>query len=197
MAPTRCRSTTSCSFAMFPNRQRGIGLIAAIFLIVVVASLAVGVASLVRSGAAGYVQDVLAYKAFLAADSGAQLSLNRVFAPEGTPSCSNRVFPFSEPGLEGCEATVSCSAFTVSGVTALRPREPWAMYQPEPKSPSDASRLEPARLSWSGHRTRRSEFAPEDDAIVAAIAAEAGVAGGIRSAGARPVEFQIGRYIDM
>jgi MSHA biogenesis protein MshP len=102
---------------MFPNRQRGIGLIAAIFLIVVVASLAVGVASLVRSGAAGYVQDVLAYKAFLAADSGAQLSLNRVFAPEGTPNCSARVFPFSEPGLEGCQATVSCTAVSVSGVT--------------------------------------------------------------------------------
>jgi MSHA biogenesis protein MshP len=67
---------------MFPERQRGIGLIAAIFLIVVVASLAVGVASLVRSGAAGYVQDVLAYKAFLAADSGAQLSLNRCLRPK-------------------------------------------------------------------------------------------------------------------
>ena len=101
---------------MFPDRQRGIGLIGAIFLIVVVASLAVGVASLVRSGAAGYVQDVLAYKAFLAADSGAQLSLNRVFAPEGAPSCVSRVFSFSEPGLEGCEATVSCSAVSVSGV---------------------------------------------------------------------------------
>ena len=100
---------------MYPDRQRGIGLIAAIFLIVVVAALAVGVASLVRSGAGGYVQDVLAYKAFLAADSVAQLSLNRVFAPEGTPSCANRVFPFSEPGLEGCEATVSCSAISVSG----------------------------------------------------------------------------------
>jgi MSHA biogenesis protein MshP len=101
---------------MFPERQRGIGLIAAIFLIVIVAGLAVGVASLVRSGAAGYVQDVLAYKAFLAADSGAQLSLNRVFAPEGTPNCGNRVFPFTEPGLEGCEAIVSCSAVSVSGV---------------------------------------------------------------------------------
>jgi MSHA biogenesis protein MshP len=101
---------------MSPKRQRGIGLIAAIFLIVVVASLAVGVASLVRTGAAGYVQGILAYKAFLAADSGAQLSLNRVFAPQGAPSCSNRVYPFSMPGLEGCQATVTCSAITVSGV---------------------------------------------------------------------------------
>lgn len=103
---------------MFLERQRGIGLIAAIFLIVVVASLAVGVASLVRSGAAGYVQDLLAYKAFLAADSGAQLSLNRVFAPQGTPSCSSRVYAFDMPGLEGCRATVTCRAISVGG--ALR-----------------------------------------------------------------------------
>jgi MSHA biogenesis protein MshP len=44
------------------------------------------------------------------------LSLNRVFAPQGAPSCSNRVYPFSMPGLEGCQATVTCSAITVSGV---------------------------------------------------------------------------------
>jgi MSHA biogenesis protein MshP len=100
---------------MFPEKQRGIGLIAAIFLIVVVSSLAVGIASLVRSGAAGFVQDVIAYKAFLAADSGAQLSLNRVFAPQGTPNCSNRVYTFDMPGLEGCRATVTCSAITVGG----------------------------------------------------------------------------------
>ena len=100
---------------MFHSRQKGIGLIAAIFLLVVVASLAVGVASLVRSGASAYVQDVLGYKAFLAADSGAQLSLNRVFAPQGTSSCGNRVYTFDMPGLEGCRADVTCSAITVSG----------------------------------------------------------------------------------
>jgi len=111
----RCASIIWCSCAMFRDRQRGIGLIAAIFLIVVVASLAVGVASLVRSGAAGYLQDVLAYRAFLAADSGAQLSLNRVFAPQGTPNCGNHVYSFDEPGLEGCQATVTCSAITVGG----------------------------------------------------------------------------------
>ncbi len=115
MVPTRCTFITWCNFAMFPNRERGIGLIAAIFLIVVVASLAVGVASLVRTGAAAYVQEILAYKAFLAAESGAQLSLNRVFAPQGTPSCGNRVYPFAITGLEGCQATVTCNAIAVNG----------------------------------------------------------------------------------
>jgi MSHA biogenesis protein MshP len=100
---------------MFHSRQRGIGLIAAIFLIVVVAALAVGVASLVRSNSNSFARDVLAYRAFLAADSGAQLGLNRVFAPVGTPSCSNRVYTFTQTGLEGCRAIVTCSALSVGG----------------------------------------------------------------------------------
>jgi MSHA biogenesis protein MshP len=100
---------------MFRDKQRGIGLIAAIFLIVVVSSLAVGVASLVRAGAKSYVQDVLSYKAFLAADGGAQLALNRVFAPQGLPSCSNRVYPLSQMGLQGCEATVTCNVVSAGG----------------------------------------------------------------------------------
>ena len=100
---------------MSRNRQNGIGLIAAIFLIVVVAALAVAITSLVRSNSNSFVRDVLAYKAFLAADSGAQLALNRIFAPVGTPSCANRVYTFTQTGLEGCQATVSCSALLVGG----------------------------------------------------------------------------------
>src|SRR5262245_53757484 len=111
----RCASNTRCSCAMFRSRQRGIGLIAAIFLIVVVAALAVAVVSLVRSNSNSFARDVLAYRAFLAADSGAQLALNRVFAPAGAPSCANRVYAFTETGLEGCRAAVTCNALTVGG----------------------------------------------------------------------------------
>jgi MSHA biogenesis protein MshP len=100
---------------MYPDKQRGIGLIAALFLIVVVASLAVGVASLVRTGSAGYAQDVLGYKAFLAAESGAQLALNRLYAPVGAGSCANRVFALDSVGLNGCSAATTCSSVTVAG----------------------------------------------------------------------------------
>jgi len=100
---------------MYPDKQRGIGLIAAVFLIVVVASLAVGVASLVRSGSASYAQDVLAYKAFLAAESGAQLALNRLYAPVGAGSCANRVIALDSVGLKACIATTTCAAMTVNG----------------------------------------------------------------------------------
>jgi len=100
---------------MFRRYQRGIGLIAAIFVIVVVAALAVGIASLVRSNSNSFARDVLAYRAFLAADSGAQLALNRVFAPVGVPSCANRTYAFTQTGLEGCLATVTCSSLVVAG----------------------------------------------------------------------------------
>src|SRR4051812_33787514 len=98
---------------MFPDKQRGIGLIAAIFLIVVVAALAVGITSLVRTGATSYARDVLAYRAFLAADSGAQLAMNRVFAPDGTPACANHDYSFAQSGLENCAASVTCSPVDV------------------------------------------------------------------------------------
>jgi MSHA biogenesis protein MshP len=100
---------------MFRSRQRGVGLIAAVFLIVVVAALAVAIASLVRSNSNSFARDVLSYRAFLAADSGAQLALNRVFAPVGAPSCATRTYAFTQTGLEGCRAIVTCSALVVAG----------------------------------------------------------------------------------
>ncbi len=93
---------------MYPDRAQGFGLISAIFLIVVVALLALAVASLVRTSSAAYSQDVLSVQAFAAAESGAALGLNRVFAPYGSGSCSDRTFEFSEPGLNGCSAEVRC-----------------------------------------------------------------------------------------
>jgi MSHA biogenesis protein MshP len=97
------------------RKQQGLGLIMAIFLIVVVAALAVGVTSLVRTGASAFVQDVLSYKAFLAAESGAQIAMNRVFAPVGIPSCVNQTQSLNQPGLESCTANVTCTSVSVSG----------------------------------------------------------------------------------
>ncbi|NJN52659.1 MAG: hypothetical protein HC809_13790, partial [Gammaproteobacteria bacterium] len=99
---------------MYRNQQ-GLGLIMAIFMIVVVAALAVGVTSLVRTGADAFGQDVVSYKAFLAAQSGAEITVNRVFAPMGTPSCTNRSLAMSQQGLESCVANVTCASVVVDG----------------------------------------------------------------------------------
>ena len=96
-------------------RQQGLGLVSAIFLITVVAAIAVGVASLVRTSGESFAQDVLGLKAFLAAESGAQLGLNRLYAPVGAGVCADRVFDLNQPGLERCQANVTCRADTADG----------------------------------------------------------------------------------
>ena len=104
---------------MFHNvRQSGAGLVAAIALIVVVALLSLAVTTTVRLGATSVSLDVLNQRALQAANSGAQLGLNRVYAPSGVGSCANRSLDFSAlPGLPGCQANVTCTAQTVAGKT--------------------------------------------------------------------------------
>lgn len=98
------------------GRQRGIGLIAAIFLIVVVAGLAVAIARMVRTSSDAFAQDLTSHRAYLAAESGAELGLNRVFAPAGASTCGTWNWSFDAVGLRGCQARVSCQADLVDGV---------------------------------------------------------------------------------
>jgi len=97
-----------------PTTQRGLGLIAALFLIVVVALLVAGILSLVRTSGQSFAQNVKAQRALMAAESGAQLSLNRLYAPLGVGGCNNTTWNFTQPGLENCVAVVTCSAENVS-----------------------------------------------------------------------------------
>ncbi len=96
-------------------RQRGMGMVAAIFLITVVALLSVAIMRSVRTSSTAFALDVVAHRAFLAAESGAQLSANRLFAPSGTPSCSNQSYDLDGFGLSSCRATVSCRSEPVDG----------------------------------------------------------------------------------
>lgn len=98
-----------------PRGQRGIGLMAAIFLVVVVAGLSVAIARMVRTSSDSFGQDLTAQRARLSAEAGAELALNRVFAPSGTGSCSDRVWVLDGIGLAGCSARVTCRADVVSG----------------------------------------------------------------------------------
>lgn len=102
---------------MSPDRrsQQGIGLIAAIFLIVVVAGLMVAITRMVRTSGDAFAQNVVSHRAFLAAESGAQLGLNRVFAPAGTGSCSDWTWNLDDVGLRACSAEVTCRSVVVDG----------------------------------------------------------------------------------
>lgn len=100
-----------------PSRQAGLGLIAAIFMIVVVALLISAILSMVRTSSMAFAMDVLSYKALLAADSGAQLSLNKIYAPSGVGTCVDTTWILNTDGLDSCRAVVQCSTESVLGAT--------------------------------------------------------------------------------
>jgi len=114
-----CRSASKCRPAPvrggFGRRQHGIGLVAAIFLIVVVAGLVAAITRMVRTNADAFAQDVVSQRALLAAESGAELGLNRVFAPAGLPACSDWSWDLAAMGLSACRAEVSCRSEVVDG----------------------------------------------------------------------------------
>lgn len=100
---------------MFRKRQDGLGLVSAIFLIVVVGLLVVAITRMVRTSGEVFAQDIMSHRAFLAAESGVQLGLNRVFAPVGAGTCANWNWDLTSSGLPSCEATVACRAEVVAG----------------------------------------------------------------------------------
>jgi MSHA biogenesis protein MshP len=89
--------------------------VSAIFLVVVVGMLVVAITGMVRTSADVFAQDVVSHRAFLAAESGVQLALNRVFAPVGAGTCVNRNWDLASSGLPSCQAAVSCRAEVVAG----------------------------------------------------------------------------------
>ncbi|MFK7912823.1 MAG: hypothetical protein AB8B93_02820, partial [Pseudomonadales bacterium] len=98
------------------SHSTGMGLVAAIFLITVVAMLTVAIMRSVRTSNDAYALDVIAHRAFSAAESGAQLGANRLFAPSGTGACSaSQSYDFDELGLASCVASVSCQSQSVDG----------------------------------------------------------------------------------
>ena len=96
------------------RKNQGAGLIAAIALIVVVAVLVLAITRTVQFGAENLGIDVLNQRAALAAQSGAQLGLNRVIAPQGSGSCANMTFDLTGlPGLNICTTQVACTSVIV------------------------------------------------------------------------------------
>ena len=104
---------------MFPRAShaaRGAGLIAAIALLIIVALLALAITRTVQLGAGSVGLDILSQRALLTATSGAQLGLNRIFAPAGVGSCAGQSWDLSDlNGLPACQAAVTCASVTVRG----------------------------------------------------------------------------------
>ena len=103
------------------TRQRGVGLAGAIFVITILAVIAVAINALVAQNAQTYEEEINLTRAFFAAESGAGFAMNTIFPPEEYPgygvtaecAAGPRVYAFEVAGLNACTATVSCSFMTV------------------------------------------------------------------------------------
>ncbi len=96
------------------RRQRGLGLPMAIFIIVIVGSVLLAMTDLNTSGTQGFSQDYQSQRAFYAAESGAQVALNRIFM--GGAACGNFNLSLSANGLAGCAVSVNCTQVSVASI---------------------------------------------------------------------------------
>lgn len=98
-------------------KQKGIGLPATVFLIVIVALIVLALGDLNTKSNIGFGQDFYSIRAFYAAESGAQIALNRVFV--GEQACNNSLADIDfdtvtdNEGLESCQVDLSCQQVTV------------------------------------------------------------------------------------
>lgn len=114
-----------CKQLRVRGRQRGIGVPAALFVITLLAILAVAINALLEQNAESYEEEMNLTRAFYAAESGAGFALNSIFPPEEFPLYSTnaecaagpRAYQFTVTGLSECSASVSCSVdASVGGV---------------------------------------------------------------------------------
>jgi MSHA biogenesis protein MshP len=99
------------------SRQRGSALIIAVFIIVVMLLLALGLARLLRSSSEAVVYEVQGTRTLFAAQSALQLALTQLFPLNSSAAgCAALTVnhSFSGTALASCTATISCKAYTGS-----------------------------------------------------------------------------------
>ena len=109
--------------------QKGLGLPTAIFVITIMALLAVAINALVRNNAESTGEELKLIRSFYVAESGLQFGMNAVFPPPASGLASScpglgsptTYSPFDIPGSNNCSVEVTCSEqqVAVSGGPAL------------------------------------------------------------------------------
>lgn len=105
------------------SKQNGVGLPAAIFVITLMAGIAVAINQLVSQNAQTFQEEINLARAFYAAESGAGIAMNTIFPPEAYPSYASgaecvtgpRVYNFTVDGINQCSASVTCNSVSVGG----------------------------------------------------------------------------------
>jgi MSHA biogenesis protein MshP len=97
--------------------QQGFSLPVAIFILVVMALVAVAAVSIMQTGQSGVSNDVMSTRAFYAAESGAQQALQQLFPLSGGAAACNASVnqSYSTDGLNNCSSTTTCSSQLVNG----------------------------------------------------------------------------------
>ncbi|SFG63567.1 MSHA biogenesis protein MshP [Duganella sp. CF458] len=110
------------------SRERGVSLVAAIFLVVVLAFLAVAIVTVTSTQQAGFALDVQGTRAYLAARSGIEWGMHRQLrsnalcpAASGASSTSNFAMP-ANTTLSPYTVTVTCTTTVLGALKRYRMR---------------------------------------------------------------------------
>jgi len=102
------------------KHEQGFSLPVAIFILVIMALIAVAAVSIMETGQSGVSNDVMSTRAFYAAESGAQTVLAQIFPLNSGAANCQASYPtqtFSITGLANCTASTQCSARSVGSRT--------------------------------------------------------------------------------
>ncbi|KUM53954.1 type II secretory pathway component [Rheinheimera sp. EpRS3] len=97
------------------QKQRGSALVIAVFVIVVMLALAVGLSRLLISSSETVVYEVQGTRALFAAQSGLDIALTQLFPLNGTAAGCGVVTAsrsFNADSLQSCNVSISCTPFT-------------------------------------------------------------------------------------
>jgi len=114
------RSTYSALAIVSRTPQRGSALVIAIFVIIVMTLLGVGLVNMLSSTSESIAYEVLGTRTYHAGQTGLQWQLQRTFPIAGTGSCNNGDETQQLAGVSGlsqCQFTVNCTSTNVNGVT--------------------------------------------------------------------------------
>lgn len=101
------------------RRQRGIGLVTAIFLLVVLTALAVAMVTLFTAQQTSSALDVLGARAYLAARAGAEWGIYRRRIDNACAPSTTFAMP-AGTSLSGFTVTVTCQQLTQHGINRYR-----------------------------------------------------------------------------
>ena len=116
--PAICHTRSPFSYPAGPfTRMNGFSLPAALFILVILSMLAAVIYRTVAVGNSAVALEMLSARAFLAAESGAQAAMMRVFPTTGAGSCSNATWTLTGSGLNNCTVSTTCNTQTADGET--------------------------------------------------------------------------------